>query len=332
MNEAKVSVIVPVYNTECYLKECLDSLVHQTLQEIQIVIIDDGSTDSSPAIIGEYAAKYPEKILAIRQENGGQGKARNAAFACCTGEYIGFLDSDDYAKPDMFEKMYARAARENLDCAACGYASFVMEGGQMRVLDPYHGSPICKETKDMFLGMYASSCLHLIRRSILNNNQIRYTEGRIYEDTAFFAKLIPYLSSIGYVKEAMVMRRMRRNSTITTISKDRVLQMLDVMDDINNFFDRNTLAAYMALKECFCVRILLCSHMERICLVASWKERRELVNRVLAYIERNYPNFRKNRYFTGGLKNAYVRTANSLSVNAMCEALRVKKILGKKYV
>ncbi len=331
MSDVKVSVIVPVYNTEQYLKECLDSLVRQTLQEIQIVIVDDGSTDSCPQIIAEYEEKYPQKITAIRKENGGQGKARNLAFGYCQGEYIGFLDSDDYAKLDMFERMYEKAKAGDLDCVACGYTSFCIEKDKTKVIDPFHASPAYGNPKDMFFGVCASSCLHLIRGELLKDTDIRYTEGAFYEDTAFFAKLIPSIRSIDYIREAFVYRRMRANSSVTTVSLERIRQMLVIMDDINDYFSKIELREYKDRVECFCVRILLCSHLERVCLAAKRKERKTLIAEILNYIKEKYPTFKRNEYFRKGMKNLYVRTASRFTVNVTCELMRIKKKAGKKY-
>ena len=118
MNSPKVSVIVPVYNTEKYLNKCLDSLVNQTLQELEIVIINDGSKDSSPDVIQAYMDKYPDKFVYRTQENSGQAVARNKALGLCTGTYVGFLDSDDFVKEDMFQRMYEKAVEEDADYVA----------------------------------------------------------------------------------------------------------------------------------------------------------------------------------------------------------------------
>ena len=101
MEQPKVSVIVPVYNTEKYLKKCLDSLINQTLSNVEIIAVNDGSTDGSPAILEQYAKSYPQIVKVFHKKNGGQASARNLAFEKCTGEYIGFLDSDDFVKKTM---------------------------------------------------------------------------------------------------------------------------------------------------------------------------------------------------------------------------------------
>ena len=106
MNNIKVSVIVPVYNCEKYLKKCLDSLVNQTLKDIEIICVNDGSTDNSGRILEEYT---DSRIKIITKENGGLSSARNAGIAVAKGEYLGFVDSDDWVDLDFYEKLYNTA-------------------------------------------------------------------------------------------------------------------------------------------------------------------------------------------------------------------------------
>ena len=115
----KVSVIIPVYNVEAYLRQCLDSVVNQTLREIEIICVDDGSTDKSAAILKEYAAK-DGRIKVLTQSNTGAGAARNVGIARATGEWITFCDADDWIEPNAIEKMVAAAQREDADCVCCG--------------------------------------------------------------------------------------------------------------------------------------------------------------------------------------------------------------------
>ena len=111
----KVSVIVPIYNVEKYIKKCLNSLVNQTLQEIQIILVNDGSKDKSGEIAKEYAQMYKNKILYLEKENGGLSDARNYGIPYAEGEYIAFIDSDDYIDENAYEEMYDKAKKENSD-------------------------------------------------------------------------------------------------------------------------------------------------------------------------------------------------------------------------
>lgn len=115
-NAPKVSVIIPVYNVEQYLRECLDSVVNQTLKDIEIICVNDGSPDNSLAILEEYAAK-DERIKIINKENGGLSSARNCAIPLAQGEYIGFVDSDDWIDLDFYEKLYNTAKEYNAEIA-----------------------------------------------------------------------------------------------------------------------------------------------------------------------------------------------------------------------
>lgn len=116
----KVSVIIPVYNTERYLKQCLDSVLAQTLEEIEILCVDDGSTDSSPSILQSYAEK-DSRVHIIQKENGGVVSARKVGIEAATGRYLGFMDSDDWVEPEMYEKLYGYGVEYQADLVSSGY-------------------------------------------------------------------------------------------------------------------------------------------------------------------------------------------------------------------
>ena len=111
MNKYKVSIIIPVYGVEKYISKCLDSLVKQTLNDIEIIVVNDGTKDNSQKIIDKYVKKYPDKVKSFIKENGGQGSARNYGLKQANGDYIGYVDSDDYVELEMYEKLYNKAIR-----------------------------------------------------------------------------------------------------------------------------------------------------------------------------------------------------------------------------
>ena len=117
--QPKVSVIIPVYNTEKTLTKCVDSVINQTLQDVEIILVDDGTPDGAGVLCDAYAQKDP-RIKVIHKENGGLSSARNAGMEIATGEYIGFVDSDDYIHPQMYEKLYERILADNSDICLCG--------------------------------------------------------------------------------------------------------------------------------------------------------------------------------------------------------------------
>lgn len=120
MQDIKVSVVVPIYNTEKFLRKCIESIVNQTLEEIEIILINDGSTDNSHIICEEYSRKYPKKIRYINNKNIGCSATRNLGISLARGEYIAFVDSDDYIEREMYQEMYEKAWKEDIDIVISG--------------------------------------------------------------------------------------------------------------------------------------------------------------------------------------------------------------------
>lgn len=120
----KVTIIVPVYNAERYLEQCLDSLTQQTLEDIEILVVNDGSTDHSAEIIQQYAQKYPEKVRTMEQPNKGLYETRKIALEQAKGDYVGWVDADDFVEKTMFEKLYNTAIRQNSDLVYCDYVFY----------------------------------------------------------------------------------------------------------------------------------------------------------------------------------------------------------------
>lgn len=129
-NTVKVSVVIPCYKVERYLPKCLDSLIDQTLQDIELLCINDGSPDGCADILREYKAKYPEKMVVIDKQNEGVWKGRRDAIAIARGEYIGFVDSDDYVAPDFCERLYVTAKENDADISVCGFHRVDAETGK----------------------------------------------------------------------------------------------------------------------------------------------------------------------------------------------------------
>ena len=123
MEDKKISIIVPVYRAERYLRKCVDSILAQTHKNLEVILVDDGSPDGCPALCDECAQRYPSVVKVIHKENGGVSSARNAGLDAATGDYIGFVDSDDWIEPDMYEFLLDVALKQQADIAQCGYCS-----------------------------------------------------------------------------------------------------------------------------------------------------------------------------------------------------------------
>lgn len=334
MVNSKVSVIVPVYNTEKYLRKCLDSLVNQTLDGVEIVIVNDGSKDSSPQIIAEYMKEYPDRFVYASQENSGQAVARNKALKMCTGEYIGFLDSDDFVRTDMFERMYNAAVAEDADYVACGYTDITYdEAGNEIELEPYVHSKLAYKTKDMFFGALASPFLHLYKKKVLTESGADFPEGVVYEDTAFYLNIIPYIKKLAVIDEPLAFRVRRSNSTMSTFKAAKVRQIFRVLDySIDYYKKKGFYKEYKKELEYFCVRVLLCSSMQRICKVENSKERKALRKETLEYLNRNFPDRKSNGYFKGGFQHLYMKTFNKVTAPFYAWLLRIKGRREREYI
>lgn len=232
----KTSIIIPVYNTEMYLDDCIQSVINQTQTEIELILVDDGSTDRSGMIIDRYAKKYPF-IRVIHQNNQKQGAARNAGLKAARGEYIYFIDSDDYIANNLLEICYQAAKREDLD--------FVMFDAETVVDKGYEGPEIIKnETYDrsdvriedeIFSGkefwfrygkkggLYVCSCLFYISAEFLKRNELFFEPNVYYEDHEWSTKLYIKAQKIKYIPQKLHYRRVRNDSTMTIRYSDEHL-------------------------------------------------------------------------------------------------------------
>ncbi len=200
----KVSILVPIYNTSKYLPECLDSLLGQTLKDIEIVCINDGSTDNSPDIIREYQ-KRDSRVKLVDKANSGYGDSMNKGIEHATGEYIGICESDDFASPDMFETLWRYAHRHRLDVVKCNYFEHDASGDrEMHVYDGYKYKHVFDPAKEQsVLAEIPIIWSALYRRQFIIDNGIAFntTPGASYQDTSFVqqcwmaarrAALLPY--------------------------------------------------------------------------------------------------------------------------------------------
>lgn len=223
----KVTVVVPVYNVETYLPACLDSIIAQTLDEIEIICIDDGSTDSSPMILQKYALE-DDRILVIHQENHGAGFARNVGMQRATGEYIIFLDSDDYFSAEMLETMYCRAKTCEADLCMCDAQDINDLTGEklyhsyLRKPYPDHEPFNCHDCPDRIYNISAIAVWNkLLRRKFIEEYNISFPECSRYEDVSFAFKVYSFAEKIVTVPRKLICyRRNRPGSLLTTCMEE----------------------------------------------------------------------------------------------------------------
>ena len=219
MQNPLVSVIIPVYDVEPYLRRCLDSVVNQTYKNLEIILVDDGSTDSSPEICDEYAGA-DSRIIVIHKENGGQAEARNKGIEAATGEYITFVDADDYISSSYVNDLYKSIELFSVKFAICQMDCFA----ECKDVLQSDCSAICsKISKRQALECYCAlgekksipflaACCKLYHRSLFET--LRFPVGCIYEDSLLNYKLIDLVDNIAYVKKPLYHYFMRNDSTM----------------------------------------------------------------------------------------------------------------------
>ena len=322
MNKPKISVIIPVYNTEKYLRDCLDSLVNQTLDDIEIVVVNDGSKDSSGRIIEEFEKRYPGKFVVFDQENRGQAVARNKALELCSGEYIGFLDSDDSAKPDMFEKMYDKAVESKADMVVCDY-EFITGSGTI-----YKHTKNFKDQRDMFIDCFVDPWNKLFKAEVLKDNDVRFPEGYFYEDTGWFIMCIPFVKTVAKIDEPLAEHYKRDGSSMTALDDRRVEHIFPVLERTLDFYtDKGFYNDFKTELEYFCSKILLCSSFRRISRVKDKRIMKELIRRTFAFLEEHFPEYKRNVYYQGKKLKWYIMTLSRWTGGPVIIAYKVMNII-----
>ena len=301
----KVSVIVAVYNAEKYLEKCIDSLLYQTLEEIEIIAVDDGSTDSSSAILVEYA-KRSSKLKYFIKENGGAADARNCGLTLACGQYIGYVDSDDFVNPDMFETMYNKAIERGSDIVECNLHHTYAVREDTEVMANYY-SP----RELLCFGRYIV-WNKIFRRDFLINARANFPINLIYEDVAFLANLIPYIKSYEYVNIAPVHYVQRRGS-VNNSKSEKTMDIFKVMRDILVFYKENGFYwQYKNELEYLYARMLLCSFFIRMCRISERALRKKVLSLNYKELIDTFPNWRKNPVLKGSKsRNAYFMKAQN---------------------
>ncbi len=317
----KVSVIVPIYNVENYLEKCIQTLVSQTIQDIQIILVNDGSKDNSIQIIKEFIEKYPNKIMYLEKENGGLSDARNFAIPYATGEYIAFLDADDYVELNMYEKMYELAKKENSDMVEC---DFYWEYPNKVKKD----TGIIYNTKEeMIEKIRVVAWNKLIKRTILQKSKIKFPKGYQYEDVEFTYKLIPSLDKVSFLKEPCVHYIQRKNS-ISNSYNERTREIFDILEHVINFYkEKEIFDKYRVQLEYIYTRYLLCSSLLRIVKIKDKNISKKLLNETWTKLNIKFPNWKKNETLKNGktINDFYMRTVNKFTYQIYCRIFRIIK-------
>lgn len=231
-----ISIIVPIYNVEKYLSKCVDSLRNQTLKDIEIILIDDESPDNCPRLCDEYANE-DRRIKVVHKKNGGLGFARNSGLEVATGQYVAFIDSDDYIELNAYETLYNKAKENDLDLLCFSYNRFAEN--DFRTEEKYNAElEVCADKEQIrtsALGVFdhaglkvrpigGSSCMALFKREIIEVNHLRFVSERQYisEDFIFVFLFSIHSSKVGWLDNTYYHYRLNLNSLTNVVRLDRM--------------------------------------------------------------------------------------------------------------
>ena len=243
LNSPKVSVIVPIYNSQDYLAECIDSILNQTLKNIQILCVNDGSTDNSGKILADYKEK-DKRISVITKSNGGLSSARNEGMKFAIGEYIGFVDSDDVIDEMFFEQLYQTAKINNADIAVSNFKWFshhINDTTEISwittALNKIQGDLITSSEDRKKVIETCSVCNKLFLSSFLNHHNFLFYEGLFWEDNPFTVMTVIMSNKVSIIRDVYYhCRKHEKSITGRAVSDKKPFDMFEIMAKLKVFF------------------------------------------------------------------------------------------------
>lgn len=289
----KISIIVPVYNSCQYLERCINSLLNQkNVDDLQIILVNDGSQDASEEIIDRYVKEYPDNIIKINKANGGQASARNRGIEIADSEYLLFIDSDDYIENNCLDKLYSFAQSNNNDLVVFDY--YEIENN--RKIKKEGMNCLTTNNNINYLLGNASPWNKLIKTQILKDNNIKFLENYIYEDLATMPIIAGYAKNVGYYKYPLYYYIIRDGSTMRQKDYNEKLESIYyAMNHLETQFrERNLFTKYKEELEYLYIDHLLYAATGRF---LNYKNSEENLQKIVKIIKSKYPNWRNNKYY-----------------------------------
>ncbi len=313
MELPKLSIIVPVYNVEKYLKKCIDRILASTYKYFELIIINDGTKDNSEQIIKEYLDKeeYKDKIIYIAKENSGLSDTRNLGMSKARGEYIAFVDSDDYIETDMYELLMNKALENNFDMVVSDLKLVYENNDKEKVLSSgYEKDLFNKEEIKRTMAIYYPVVWNRVcKKDVLEG--IKFSKGVWYEDMEFNLELYPKLNSIGVVKKPLY-NYLQRAGSITYTYNDKLFDIINNMDNVIKYYKENKLYdEYKEELEYLYARYAFATFPKRLAKCKDKKKYKEGIDFAIKKVNEHFPEYKNNPYFKKmGLKGKYIKNFN----------------------
>ena len=306
----ELSIIVPVYNVEKYLKKCLDSLVEQTLDNdiYEIIVVNDGSPDHSQIIIDEYVKRY-KNVSSYIKTNGGLSDARNYGLDKAKGKYVAFVDSDDYVDTRMYETMLKKAEQKDFDVVVCDFVE-IYSSEEVRGYSRVDQDLLCsQEVREAMVDFYPSAWNKIYKRTLFD--QIRFKKGVWFEDVECLYRMFPVIETVGVVKEAFYYY-IQRAGSISKSEDSRIFHYVENWNGIIDYYkEKGYLKEFEREIEYSYIRYLYATFI-KASLKFNKKFYQKAVLTARQEVKKNFPYYRKNKYFYKSLKGLYCIMFNPL--------------------
>lgn len=305
----KVSVIVPIYNVEAYLPKCLESLQQQTLQDLEIILVDDGSTDSSSQIAKAFQTEHSTTVKYFRTENKGQSHARNFGLEKAEGTYVAFVDSDDYVEKEMFQRLTEKLETYPYDVVACNaMIEYPTTTKEVQAGIPSSKTNMTLEDKKQLIQTMYPVVWNKIYKKEWLQTMPKFTEGVWYEDVLFLYEMIPHLTSIGMVEEAFY-HYIQRPKSVTYTYSEKLYDVFTILDALLLYYKQENLyETYSQVLEYEYVRYVYATFIKRL---AKSKDKilfKKGVEFAIQQVKDTFPHYKKNVYMRRiKPKNLYLR-------------------------
>ena len=320
-----ISIIVPVYNVEQYLEKCVDSIINQKYKNLEIILVDDGATDSSGKLCDELA-KIDNRIKVYHKENGGLSDARNYGVERATGDYIGFVDSDDYIDSEMYEELYEAIKKENVDVVECNLKIIYPDRVELFTEQKYYNVYTKQEYLEEYLKIekiFGSACVRLIKSDIAK--KLKFPVGKLYEDTYYAYDLIEKVDRYVIMNNPYYNYLMRENSITNTKFNPRIFDLIEIVEK----FRKTTYENYPGLKEAVDCRKMYAyfSVLNSILLEENYRDN-EYYSEILSYFKRNYISLLKHKYINRNRKLSVILIKLNIDLYRKVLMKYKKKIAG----
>lgn len=291
-----VSIILPVYNVERYLPKCLDSLVNQTLKNIEIIIVNDGSPDNSNIIIDEYQKKHSKLIKVLNQKNQGLSDARNNGLKLATADYVVFIDSDDYVDYNMIEKLYNKIIDDNADVIICGNRVVDEKGNIISCTYPNNFNYSNLTERTIFGNMCAWNKIY--KKSLICDNKLKFRSKVWYEDIDFSYKILTLSKKTSFLEDNLYNYLLREDSIMNSQKANRNLELILAFDEMINYSkNKHIYKKYYNAIEYLCIYHIYITGITRIINIKTDKKtKKSIIMKFSNYLKLNFPNYRKNIY------------------------------------